>query len=46
MVFNGERICNFYSGNGLVETGTLFPHKDIHKLTWGSPDGKTLNEIL
>ena len=34
---DGERLCDFCSANGLVITGTLFPHKEIHKLTWRSP---------
>ena len=36
---NGERLCDFCSANGLVVTGTIFPHREIHKLTWTSPDG-------
>ncbi|KAL9969650.1 hypothetical protein ACROYT_G021887 [Oculina patagonica] len=39
---NGKRLCDFGSANGLVITGTIFPHKGIHKLTWRSPDGRTL----
>ena len=42
---NGERLCDFCIANGLVITGTLFLHKEIHKLTWRSPDGKTVNQI-
>ena len=42
---NGERLCDFCSVNGLIITGTIFPHKDIHKLTWRSPDGRTVNQI-
>ena len=42
---NGERLCEYCSINGLVITGTCFPHKDIHKATWVSPDGQTRNQI-
>ena len=28
-----ERGCDFSVANGLVITGTLFQHKDIHKAT-------------
>ena len=42
---NGERLCDFCSTNGFIITGTIFPHKDIHKLTWRSPDGRTVHQI-
>ena len=42
---NGERLCDFCNVNGLVITGTIFPHKEIHKLTWRSLDGKRVNQI-
>ena len=42
---NGEKLCEFCADNELLITGTLFPHKKIHKLTWASPDGRTINQI-
>ena len=31
---NGERLCDFCAANGLAVIGTLFPQKEIYKLTW------------
>ena len=42
---NGERLCEMSDMNELVITGTLFPHRKIHKATWTSPDGTTRNQI-
>ena len=42
---NGERLADFCISNSLVIGGTIFPHKNIHKLTWKSPDGRTINQI-
>ena len=42
---NGELFTDFCSYNDLVIGGTIFPHKDFHKTTWTSPDGKTENQI-
>ena len=42
---NGERLTEFCTFNDLVIGGTVFQHKQIHKMTWTSPDGKTENQI-
>lgn len=39
------RDSDFCATNGLSIPGTLFPHKEIHKLTWMSPDGNAKNQI-
>ena len=33
------------ASKNLVVKSTMFPHPDIHKYTWTSPDGKTHNQI-
>ena len=43
--YNGGRLCDLSDMNELVITGTLFPHKTIHKATWTSPDGTTKSQI-
>ncbi|KAL3862674.1 hypothetical protein ACJMK2_008627 [Sinanodonta woodiana] len=45
MTDNGERLINFCQENDLVIGGTLFGHKDIHKLTWTSPGGRAQSQI-
>ena len=42
---NGTRLVEFCSENGMVITGTIFQHKNIHKYTWTSPDSNTNNQI-
>ena len=42
---NGERLCSFCGENDLIVGGSIFPHRDIHKTTWTSPDGKTVSQI-
>ena len=42
---NGERLVDFCLNNSCIIGGTVFPHKDIHKLTWVSPTGRTINQI-
>ncbi|XP_054719192.1 uncharacterized protein LOC129228537 [Uloborus diversus] len=42
---NGTRLEDFASANDQVVGGTIFPHKNVHKHTWRSPDGLTFNQI-
>jgi hypothetical protein len=42
---NGVRLVNFATCKSLRVKSTMFPHRNIHKYTWTSPDGKTLNQI-
>jgi exonuclease III len=38
---NGIRLVNFGASKNLRVKSTMFPHGNIHKYTWMSPDGKT-----
>ena len=42
---NGVRLVNFATSKNLVVKSTMFPHRNIHKYTWTSPDGTTHNQI-
>jgi endonuclease/exonuclease/phosphatase family metal-dependent hydrolase len=42
---DGVRVVNFATSKNLIVKSTTFPHHDIHKHTWTSPDGVTYNEI-
>ena len=42
---NVTRLTNFACSKNMVVASTLFNHKDIHKMTWRSPDGQTFNQI-
>ena len=42
---NGDKLISFCSASGLKIGGSLFQHKQIHKGTWRSPDGNTVNQI-
>jgi hypothetical protein len=38
---NGVRVVNFATSKNLIVKSTVFSHRNIHKFTWMSPDGKT-----
>jgi hypothetical protein len=42
---NGVRVVNFATSINLTVKSTMVPHRNIHKYTWTSPDGKTHNQI-
>ena len=42
---NGYRFVSFCACDNLAITSTMFPHKDVHKYTWTSPDGQYRNQI-
>jgi hypothetical protein len=41
---NRVRVVNFATSKNLIVKSTTFPHHDIHKHTWTSPDGVTHNQ--
>jgi hypothetical protein len=42
---NGVRVVNFATSKNLTVKSTMFQHRNIHKFTWTSPDGRMHNEI-
>nr|XP_012224226.1 PREDICTED: craniofacial development protein 2-like [Linepithema humile] len=42
---NGEMLIDFAASKNMIVSSTCFPHRDIHKATWISPDGLTANQI-
>lgn len=42
---NSEHLVDFCLDNKCVIGCTIFPYKNIHKLTWKSPDGSTVNQM-
>ncbi|GFS05781.1 craniofacial development protein 2 [Elysia marginata] len=42
---NGERFADLCALNQMVIGGSIFPHKNIHKVTWRSPDHTIENQI-
>ncbi|XP_068211710.1 craniofacial development protein 2-like [Palaemon carinicauda] len=42
---NGLKLISLAPANNFVIGGIIFPHKEIHKQTWRSPDRRTNNQI-
>ena len=42
---DGIRLVNFATSKNLRVKSTKFPHRNIHKYTWTSPDGITLMSL-
>jgi len=42
---HGVKPVNFATSKSLVVKSMMFPHQNIHKYTWTSPDEKTHNQI-
>lgn len=40
-----ERLIDFCLENDCVISDTIFPHNNIHKLTWKFPDGSSDNQL-
>jgi hypothetical protein len=38
--YNGVGLVNFVTSKNHGVKRTMFPHRNIHKYTWKSPDGK------
>jgi hypothetical protein len=39
------RVVNFATSKDLTDNSTMFPHCNIHKFRWTSPEWKTNNQI-
>jgi endonuclease/exonuclease/phosphatase family metal-dependent hydrolase len=42
---NGVRVVNFATSKNLTVRSTMFPHRNIYKFVWISPDGRTHKQI-
>jgi hypothetical protein len=42
---NGIRVVNFDTSKYHIVKSTKFPHRNVHKYTWMSPDGNIHNQI-
>jgi hypothetical protein len=42
---NGVRVVNVATSKSFTVKSTMFPHCNVHKFTWSSPDGKNRTQI-
>jgi hypothetical protein len=42
---NKVRAANFATSKNLIVKSRMFPHHNIHKFNWASPNGKTYSHI-
>jgi hypothetical protein len=42
---NGVTVVNFATSKNLTVKSTMFPHRNIHEVTWTSLDWRTHNQI-
>jgi len=45
LIITGVKTVNFATSKNLAVKSMMFPHRNIHKYTWTSPDRKTHNQI-
>jgi hypothetical protein len=43
---NGVKVVNFTTSKNLTVKTMMFPHRNIRKFTWTSPDGKRSNKLI
>jgi hypothetical protein len=42
---DGYKLVKFTTTTDMIIGGTIFTHKNTHKVTWRSPDRVTMNQI-
>jgi len=42
---NETRTIDFATNNNIITKSTYFLHRNVHKKTWQTPDGRNNNEI-
>jgi endonuclease/exonuclease/phosphatase family metal-dependent hydrolase len=42
---NGYKMIEFAAATDMIIGGTVFPHTNIHQVTWRLPSGVTMNQI-